>query len=139
MSIKYTKTKGIEPLIIETICLRLKEKESLAYLEDRGYKISRAEYYKLKQECKNSSHKRLNHIASSEFLTQHIERIDNLKAIENELWNNYYIEKSPINRSKILMNIAEMQTYLSSYYDSTQFVMQSAARIRQSKEVNNRN
>ena len=138
---KVTKTTGIEPYIIECICLRLKEKEALSYLDDRGgYSISAKEYYRLKQEVKDSSHKRLNHIASSEFLLQHLDRIENLKTIEGELWNQFHIEKSPINKSKILMNIADIQTFLSSYYDSTQFVMQSAARIRkqqQSKEVNN--
>ena len=133
-----SKTTGIEPYIIECVCLRLKEKESLSYLEDRGYSISAAEYYRLKQEVKDSSHKRLNHIASEEFLTQHIERIETLKTIHNELWNNYHIEKSPINKSKILMHIADIQQYLAAFYDSTSFIMQQGARIRkQTKEVNN--
>ena len=131
------KTTGIEPLIIECVCLRLKEKESLSYLEDRGYSISAAEYYRLKNEVKQGAHTRLNHIASEEFLLQHLDRIENLKTIEGELWNQFHIEKSPINKFKILMNIADIQTYLSSYYDSTQFVMQSAARLRkQQQEVN---
>jgi hypothetical protein len=35
------------------------------------------------------------------------------------------------------MNIAEIQQYLFSYYDSTQYVMQQSARINKKKEVNN--
>jgi hypothetical protein len=123
-----SKTAGIESYIIEVMCLRLHEHEALDYLEDRGYNISAAELYRLKNEVKNSTDRRLNNIASSEFLAQHIARIDNLKVIENELWNQYHVEKNPINKSKILMNIAELQQYLSSYYDSTQYVMQQAAR-----------
>jgi hypothetical protein len=100
----------------------------LSYLSDRGYDISRAELYSLKQEVQASTHTRLNKIASSEFMAQHLERIETLKTVHNELWNQYHVEKSPINKSKILMNIAEIQQYLSSYYDSTQYVMQQAAK-----------
>ena len=69
-------------------------------------------------------------MASEEFLFQHLDRIESLKAVEGELWNSYYIEKNPTNKSKILMQIAELQTYLSSYYDHTQYIMQQAARTR---------
>ena len=130
MRTKKTKTEGIEPYIIETICMRLDLKESLKYLSDRSYDISKSEYYSIKQEIRDSTQQRLNLIASEEFLSQHIERLDTLKTVHNELWNQYHVEKSPINKAKILMNIAEIQQYLSSYYDSTQYVMQQAAKHR---------
>ncbi|MGH9972715.1 MAG: hypothetical protein ACRD93_02320 [Nitrososphaeraceae archaeon] len=123
-----SKTTGIEPYIIECICLRLHEKEALSYLSERGYDISASELYRLKNDVKDNRQLRLNHIASEEFLMQHLDRIENLKAIEGELWNQYHLEKHPTNKSKILMNIAELQTYLSSYYDHTQYIMQTAAR-----------
>lgn len=130
MRVKESKTTGIEPYIIECICLRLKEREALSYLSDKGYDISAAEYYKLKKEVQQGAHTRLNLIASSEFLTQHLERIETLKTIHNELWNQYHVEKNPTNKAKILMNLADIQQYLSSYYDSTQYVMQQAAKHR---------
>jgi hypothetical protein len=52
--------------------------------------------------------------------------LDNLKTIEKELWNNYHLQKDPTKRANILMQIAELQTYLSSYYDSTWYVLQQA-------------
>ena len=134
MSRNKTKTEGIEPFIIEIICLRLHEKEALSYLSDRGYDISRVELYSLKQEVQASTHTRLNRIASSEFMAQHLERIETLKTVHNELWNQYHVEKSPINKSKILMNIADLQTYLSSYYDSTAYVLQQQAKQRIKQE-----
>ena len=134
MSRNKTKTEGIEPYIIEIICLRLHENEALSYLSDRGYDISRAELYSLKQEVQASTHTRLNKIASSEFMAQHLERIETLKIVHNELWNQYHVEKSPLNKSKILMNIAEIQQYLSSYYDSTQYVLQQAAKHKVKQE-----
>ena len=136
MSRKQTKTTGIEPYIIECMCLNISEKEALAYLEDRGYKISRAEFYTLKNQIKESTQERLNLIASKEFLSQHIERIDMLRTIQKELWVNYHNETSPSKKANILMQIAEIQQYLSSYYDSTQYVMQQAVR-KKKQEIEN--
>ena len=116
--------------------MKLKIKESLSRLSEYGYDISAATFYRLKKEIEDSSQQRLNLIASKEFLSQHLERIETLKAIHSELWNNYHIEKSTINKCKILMHIADIQQYLSSYYDSTAYVMQRVATMKP-KEVNN--
>jgi len=142
LRINDSKIKEITPYIIDCMCLRLKEKEALSYLKDRGFNIGQATLYRLKKEVKESAYSRLNSIGSQEFLTQHIERIDTLKTIHNELWANYHLEKVPTKKANILMQIAEVQQYLSSYYDSTQYVMQQAARHKQQeskKEVNNNN
>ena len=144
MSKNDSKTTGIEPFIIECICMKLKIKESLSRLSEYGYDISAATFYRLKKEIEESSQQRLNLIASKEFLSQHLERIETLKAIHSELWNNYHIEKTPMNKSKILMHIADIQQYLSSYYDSTAYVMQRVVsmnkpqmRSNDNKEENN--
>jgi hypothetical protein len=121
------KTAGIEPYIIHCMCMNLHEKESLTYLVDKGFKISRAEFYKLKKQVEESTQERLNLIASKEFLTQHLQRIDTLRTILKEMWANYHLEKNPLKRVQILEKIEENQLYLSSYYDSTRYVMQQAA------------
>jgi hypothetical protein len=116
------------------MCLRLKEHEALSYLQERGYTVSHDLYYRLRKEVKESTNTRLNLIASEEFSAQHLTRLDTLRTVENELWNQYHVEKSPSNKSKILMNIAELQQYLSSYYDSTQYVMQQSAKHKQEQK-----
>ena len=128
MSKKDTKTTGIEPYIIDCVCMNMREDQALDYLSDHGYDIARAQYYRLKNEVKENSHQRLNLIASTEFLTQHIERIDTLRTILKEMWANYHLEKNPTKRVQILESIQENQLYLSSYYDSTQYVMQQASK-----------
>lgn len=125
---KDTKTAGIEPYIIDCVCMNMKEDQALDYLSDHGYDIARAQYYRLKQEVKENSQQRLNLIASTEFLSQHIERIDTLRTILKEMWTNYHLEKNPTKRVQILESIQENQLYLSSYYDSTQYVMQQASK-----------
>lgn len=124
---KETKTVGIFPFVIECMCLHISEKESLSYLKDRGFTISRAEFYRLKKEVQESTQERLNLIASKEFLTQHMERIDTLRVILKEMWINYHIENNPSKKVQILEEIEENQIYLSSYYDSMRFVLQRAA------------
>jgi hypothetical protein len=128
LSRKQTKTTGIDPYIIDCMCLHISEKEALSYLSDKGYKIGRAEYYTLRKEVQDSTHERLNLIASKEFLTQHIERIDMLRTILKEMWANYHKETQPLKRVQILEKIEENQLYLSSYYDSTRYVMEQAAK-----------
>jgi hypothetical protein len=135
MATKVTKTTGIEPYVIECICLRLHEKEALSYLSGRGYDISAKEYYRIKQEVKESSHKRLNLIASEGFVLQHLERIETLNTIHTELWENYKKETNPTKRSNILMQIAEIQQYLASFYDSTQYVMNQSALLRKKRKL----
>jgi hypothetical protein len=119
------------------MCLNLHDKEALAYLGDRGYSISRMELYRLKNEIKENTTERLNLIASEEFMAQHLERIDMLKTIQKELWNNYHLEKNPTKRADILMEIAELQTYLSSYYDSTRYVLQQAIIKKRKQTIEN--
>jgi hypothetical protein len=69
----------------------------------------------------------LNLIAFKEFLTQHMERIDTLRVILKEMWLNYHIENNPSKKVQILEKIEQNQVYLSSYYDSTRYVLQRAA------------
>jgi hypothetical protein len=124
---KETKTAGIFPFVIECMCLHISEKESLSYLKDRGFTISRVEFYRLKKEVQESTQERLNLIASKEFLTQRMERIDTLRVILKEMWLNYHIENNPSKKVQILEEIEENQIYLSSYYDSMRFELQRAA------------
>jgi hypothetical protein len=111
--------------------LRLKEHEALKYLEEGGYTVSHDLYYRLRKEVKESTHSRLSLIASEEFSAQHLTRLDTLKTVENELWSNYHAEQNPSKKCQILMQIAELQQLLAAFYDSTQYVMQQAAKHKQ--------
>lgn len=131
---KETKTKGIQPYVIDCMAMNLHEDQALDYLDKNGYDISRAELYRIKNEIKESSQERLNLIASKDFLIQHLERIDTLRTILKEMWANYHLEKNPTKRVQILEKIEENQLYLSSYYDSTRYVMQQAVQ-KESKQI----
>ncbi len=120
--------------VIYCSCMRLKEKEALSYLTDKGYGIGAATYYRVKKEIENTTRERLNLVASEEFLSQHLLRLDNLKTIENELWMQYSRETNPTKKSNILMQLAELQQYLSAFFDSTTYVMERSAMIKKRKK-----
>ena len=118
MRVKQHRDNTIIPYIIEVMCLRLREHEAMAYLKDRGFNVSHDFYYRLRKEVQESTHTRLNLIASEEFVAQHVQRLDTLKTIENELWSCYHSELNPTKKSNILMQIAEIQQYLAAFMDS---------------------
>jgi hypothetical protein len=135
MNTRETKTTGIEPYVIDCICLNYSEEQALQYLSTKGYDISRAELYRIKNDIKNNTTTRLNLIASEGFMAQHLERIDMLKTVQAELIEQYKNEKSPINKAKILMNIAEIQQYLSSFYDASRYVLEQSVKAKRKKSI----
>ena len=138
MSVKQHRDNTIIPYIIEVMVLRLHEYEALNYLQERGYTVSHDLYYRLRKEVKESTNTRLHLIASEEFSSQHVQRLDTLKTIENELWSCYHSEQNPSKKANILVQISELQELLAAFYDSSRWVLEQNARMKkQRKEVNN--
>jgi hypothetical protein len=81
-----SKNDTIRPFIIQTIVMRLSEKESMQYLSERGFNISIPYYYRLRKSIQNSRFDRLSLIAKQGFVDQHLERIDQLELINKEMW-----------------------------------------------------
>jgi hypothetical protein len=127
------KVDKIKPFIIQCMAMTLSEKESIKYLQDRGFKISRAYYFKLQKAIKESRFDRLALIAKSQFVDQHLERIAVLETIQSELWSLYRNEPNNFKKSEILEKIANIQSYISSYYDSSSYIMEK--QIQKEKHV----
>jgi DNA repair ATPase RecN len=116
----------LKSAIIEVMVMNLGEKGSLEYLYRKGFKISKQYYHKLKKQIKESRFDRLNLIAKTEFVDQHLERIDTLNLIQHEMWVQYHNEKEPFKKVQILEKIAELQTYLTAFYDASRYVMEKS-------------
>lgn len=114
----------IKTYIIQTMVMNLSEKESLTYLADRGFKISRAYYFKLQKQIRESRFDRLHLIAKQEFVDQHLERIDTLNLIQEEMWKCY--RNKDYKGLDALLKIAELQTYISPYYDASRYVLEKS-------------
>ena len=115
--------------------MKLSEKESLVYLKDRGFEISAMHLYRLKKGIQQSRFDRLNLIAKTQFVDQHLERIDQLELINQEMWSLYRNEKDNFKKVLILEKIAELQTYISPYYDASRYVMEKS--IKDTKKDTN--
>ena len=106
--------------------MRLTEKESLEYLKDNGFEISDTTLYREKNKLENMKLKRLYQIAKYGFDEQHLERIDHCEIIQRLMWQDYNTCKLPYQRVIILEKIANIQPYLSSYYEATKEVMKES-------------
>lgn len=104
----------------------LSEKQALSYLKDNGFEISDYHLYRLKKKIKEFRFDRLNLIAKQGFVDQHLERIDQLELINKEYWKLYNAEKDNFKKALILEKIAELQTYISPYYDASRYVMEQS-------------
>jgi len=107
-----------EKAVVETIRMRLSTEQALQYMKDNGFSVSRATYFRHKKKLE-----RLYHMANLGFEYQHLDRIDGLELIEKKMWKEYNKEKGPWKRVQILKDIAQVQPYLASLYDSTKFVI----------------
>ena len=112
--------------VLETVKMRLTEKESLEYLKDNGFEISDTTLYREKSKLEMMKLKRLYQIAKYGFEEQHLERIDNCELILKLMWQNAMNEKDPYKNTQILKEILSLQPYLSSYYDATREVMKES-------------
>jgi hypothetical protein len=114
----------IRPYVIQTMIMRLTEKETLSYLKSRGFTISRESYYRYKRKIQQSRFERLSLIVKEGFVDQHLERIDQLELVNREFWKLYNEEKDNSKKVQILENIAELQEYICPYYDASRYVME---------------
>ena len=112
--------------VLETIRMRLTEKEALEYLRNTGFEMSDTTWYREKKLLEEMKLKRLYDIAKLGFEDQHLQRIDICELIEKLMWQNMKEEKDPYKRNEILKDILSMQPLLSTYYESTKEVMKES-------------
>jgi len=126
-----SKFKGLsetQQAVVETMRMRLTDKQALAYLASDaiGYPMGRTTLWRHKRKIKQLTFQRLSLIAQQGFQDQHIERIDNLEYIHKLMWKEYHLCTSAYQRAQILKDIRDMQPYLSAYYDATRDVMEKS-------------
>jgi hypothetical protein len=86
MTIKSNILSDRSRAIVETIRLRLTEKQSLEYLNDAVFEIGPATFYREKRKVEELKLRRLYHIAQIGFQDQHIDRIDNTELALKLMW-----------------------------------------------------
>ena len=112
--------------VLETMRMRLTEKEALEYLRNAGFETSDTTWYREKKQLEKMKLKRLYHIAKIGFEDQHLQRIDICELIQKLMWQNVKEEKNPYKRNQILKDILSLQPLLSTYYEATKDVMKES-------------
>ena len=132
MTVKSRLLSDRQKAVIETIRMRLTEKQSLAYLKEMDFEISPKTYYNDKRKVESLKLKRLYHIAQIGFQDQHLDRIDNTELALKLMWENYHLEQDPYKKFQMLKDIIFVQPYLSAYYETTKLIVEK----QQSQEQN---
>jgi hypothetical protein len=117
-----------EQAVVQTMTMRLNEKQALIFLKQNGIDISRRTYFRCKKRIESLKWQRLYHIAEL-FTDQHLQMIDKLELVEHLMWKNHDAEKSPFKKVEILSYIVNMQPYVSNYYGATRFVLEKRLKI----------
>jgi hypothetical protein len=123
LTIKSSILSERQKAVIETIRMRLNEKQSLEYLKEVGFDIGPATFYREKRKVEELKLKRLYHIAKIGFQDQHLERIDIYEMGFKMMWQNVLLEKDPYKRNSMIKDILLLQPYLSAYYEATKLVI----------------
>jgi hypothetical protein len=110
--------------VLDTIVMKLKLNQSLEYMEHVGHKISERTYYRQRKQIQDMKLERMRFIAKVTYEEQHLERLDRMELIENQMWTNYWHEKEPYKKVKILSEIANIQPIVSAYYDATKGLLE---------------
>jgi len=123
MTVKSRLLSDRQKVVVETMRLRLTEKQSLTYLKEMGFEISPKTYYNDKRNVENLKLKRLYHIAKIGFEDQHLETIDEFHLGFRMLWANVLRERDPYKQSNMIKDILLLNPYLSAYYEATKLII----------------
>lgn len=111
--------------VIDTITMKVNLAHALDYLKSAGFPMGKRTYYRHKKKIEELKFDRMRFIAKVAYEEQHLERIDRMELIENQMWLCYWREKDHTKRVKILSEIANIQPFISSYYEATKDLVES--------------
>ena|SRR5687768_12172537 len=124
-------------LVIDTIMRQWSIRQSLEYVnrylkKDGKKEIKERQYFRIKQYMKEHQLDRLFEIAKEGFVSQHLDRIDDLISIKKEMWECYYAQKKidPLKAAQILAMLMQVQPYISQYYEASKLIMEKVRRAQ---------
>ena len=109
--------------VLETMRMRLTERQALAYLKEVGFEMSDTTWYREKNKLEKMKLQRLYHIAKIGFQDQHLETIDQYELGFKMLWQNVLREQNPYRQNIMIRDILLLKPYLSAYYEATKLII----------------
>ena len=105
--------------VVDTITMRLDLTTALDYVKHCGFPMGSRTYYRHKKKIQEMKLERLHFIAKVAYEEQHLERVDRMELIEHQMWINYWKEQDRYKKVRILVEIVNVQPYISTYYEAT--------------------
>ena len=127
----------LQRLVCDTVMQRLPLQASLKYI-NRNLKredkkdISRTKLIRIRRYMKDHKFDRLFEIAKDGFVSQHLDRIDDLLLIKKEMWACYFAQSKtdPFKAAQILTLLMQVQPYISQYYEASKHIMEKVRRVQ---------
>lgn len=104
--------------------MHLTRQQAVIYLKQVGYQMSERSWYRWKTHLENTKRERLYQIAQIGLTDEHTDSIEEIETARKLLWTEYHKAVRPTERAIILEKIINTRPLLSSYYDSTQGVIE---------------
>ncbi len=101
-------------LVIQSMAMRLREKEALDWISSQGKHLSHAQYYRIRKKIKEEKEKRKTSFKSEGLWTSIFGTIDQLEIILKLSWENARKEKDPLKNQKILESITQILPYTTA-------------------------
>ena len=118
--------------VVDTITMKLNLAHALDFLKNAGFPMGKRTYYRHKKKIQELKLERMQFIAKVAYEEQHLERLDTMEMIENQMWLCYWREKDHSKKVKILSEIANIQPFISSYYEATKSLVDNQdAKLRE--------
>lgn len=116
--------KGTEVLnaVQDCVIRRLSTKESLQFLESKGFQMSESKLRRIKRHLRESTNDRLDYIAYREYAASYIDAIDTIKSVNARLWEISRENKGTREELKALYQIPQNIKILEELYDSNPIV-----------------
>jgi len=108
-----------EFLVIQTMAMRLNEKESLIWLASHDVSIKHAQFYRIKARLNTLKHMK-SETRINDFLEINVRiGLEQLETIIYMSFQNAIKEKDPLRNQKILESIVSMLPTVSAYYEAS--------------------
>ena len=101
-------------LVIQSMAMRLSEKEALDWISSQGKHLSHAQYYRIRKKINNEKEKRKTSFKSEGLWTAIFGSIDQYETILRLSWKNARNEKDPLKNQKILESITQILPYTTA-------------------------
>jgi len=114
-----------QQIVMECMITQRTTSQTLDILKEKGFKITDRTLRREKKIIKEKNLKRLFHIAKTyDFQNEHIERLHKLEYLERGMFDDIKECQDPYKRTKIREMIANLQPIISTYIESTNYVVE---------------